>query len=61
MLKQNMFLNQLITVDECWLFQDNEGKRPGSHHRSWMSAAGDRPPIVKQTPMTKRKQMIVVF
>lgn len=61
MLERNNFLNQLITVDECWLFQDNEGNRPGSHNRSWVEGAGDHPHVVKQTPLTTRKQLIIVF
>lgn len=58
---RNNFLNQLITVDETWIFWDTDGCKPGSHNRNWLGSGDAAPMVVKQTPMTTRKHMATVF
>jgi [histone H3]-lysine36 N-dimethyltransferase SETMAR len=60
-LHSNHFLNQLITVDEIWIFWDNEGCKPGSHNRSWRGSGDDAPLVCKQTSMTTRKHLAIIF
>lgn len=61
MHRSNDFLNQLITVDEIWLYWQNQGKTPGSHHKAWR-ASGDGPlQVVRHTSMTTKKHLCVVF
>lgn len=56
---QQQFLQQLITVDEIWLYWDNEGH--GGQNRSWCGA-GDGPVMVpRRTSMTTRKQLATIF
>ena len=60
-LRRNNFLNQLITVDESWIFWDNKGNVPGSHHKSWRGSGDEAPFVTKQTAMTTRKHLAIVF
>lgn len=61
MYHRNNFLNQLITVDEIWLYWENVGATPGQHHRVW-HGAGDQPCMVmKRGPMTTKKHLCIVF
>ena len=59
MYRENNFLKQLITLDEVWIYWDNEGR--GKMNRSWRGA-GDLPnQVVRRNNMTTRKIMATVF
>lgn len=54
----NNFLQQCITMDESWIYWDNDG---AFGNRGWRGA-GDQPePSVKRSMMTKRKHMVSIF
>jgi histone-lysine N-methyltransferase SETMAR len=53
----NDFLGQLITMDEVWIYWDNDGTY---HHRSWR-AAGDAPDVEVRRTLSPRKHLMSVF
>lgn len=56
---RNNFLNRTITVDETWIYWDNQGF--GGRKRSWRGS-GDGPVFVpKRSNMTTRKHLLTVF
>lgn len=59
--RRNNFLNQLVTVDEIWIYWDNEGNKPGTHHRAWRGSGDDTPMVCKHSNMTPRKHLAIVF
>lgn len=56
MYTKNNFLMQLITMDEMWLYWDNEC----AHRRSWRGK-GDVPVAIPKVNITNRKNMFLVF
>lgn len=61
LLRRNNFLNQLITVDETWVFWDNDKTYPGSHHKSWRGSGDESPLVKRHNAMTTRKHLSIVF
>jgi histone-lysine N-methyltransferase SETMAR len=57
MNRNNNFLAQLITLDEVWIYWDNDGTY---HNRSWRGP-GDQPLAVAKRRLTNRKHMASVF
>jgi [histone H3]-lysine36 N-dimethyltransferase SETMAR len=53
----NDFLGQLVTMDEIWIYWDNEGS---FHHRSWRGE-GDTPDVEVRRVLTTRKHLMSVF
>ena len=60
--QRNNFLNQLICVDETWVYWCNaNGTAPGQHHKSWRGAGDTAPEVVSRSSMTTSKQLSIVF
>ena len=57
MYEQNNILQQLITVDEIWLYWDCEGPL---HQRSWRGS-GDEILVLPMRTLTRRKHMASIF
>jgi histone-lysine N-methyltransferase SETMAR len=53
----NDFLCQLVTMDEVWIYWDNDGS---CHHRSWRGD-GDVPDVEVRRVLTTRKHLMSVF
>lgn len=61
MYRRNNFLNQLVTVDEAWLYWENDRKTPGIHHKSWRGSGDEPPQVTRRSSMTVKKQLGIFF
>lgn len=59
MYQDNDFLMQLITVDEVWIYWENDQR--SYLNRSWVTPGGDGVTSVRTTSMTTKKHMVSVF
>ena len=57
MMSINNFLNQLVTVDEIWIYWDNQGT---FNNKSWRGV-GDEPLATTSRTITTKKHMATVF
>ena len=55
--QENNFLHQLITVDETWVYWENEGT---FNNRTWR-ASGDAPETVPSRNISSRKHLATIF
>jgi histone-lysine N-methyltransferase SETMAR len=57
MFKRNNFLHRIVTVDEMWVYWENECSHT---HRSWRGS-GDEPTTETRRMLTKRKHLATIF
>lgn len=57
MYAANDFLGQLITMDEIWIYWENDGSY---HHKSWWGG-GDVPNVEVRRTLTPHKHLLSVF
>ena len=58
MYENNDFLMRLVTVDECWIYWENDQR--SYHNRSWVDPKGDNTTAVKRV-LSKKKHLLTVF
>lgn len=57
--EHNNFLLRLITVDEVWIYWENDER--SRSNRSWVTPGGDGVTSVARNSMTSKKHMAIVF